>query len=182
MEDRQLVLEWPAACFQLFHPRRQWKILRFLIGTDFPAGDFFSRISRGLCFKIIGHHVDDHCAADYFIRHKLAGVENRQCVSAASEQRRKISCVGWVRTIVRIPMLSGIGKCFLVVGTAAAFALMNVETMDMDTAGVSILWKCLDFGQDKCAAPAGVEIHHTPDIRKVRASTDYGICLRRGIG
>lgn len=158
----------------------QRKIIRLLIGTDFSARDFFPGIPGRLCFKIIGHHMDNDCTSDNFIRYKLAGVEDRQCVSAAAKQRGKIPCVGRMRAAIRIPMLSAVGKCFLVIGTAAAFTFMDMEAMNMDTAGIRILGQCLDFSQDKCASPAWIQIYHTPDVRVGRASPDNRICLRRG--
>ncbi len=153
------------------------------IGQDFTTGDFLSRVPGRLGLEIIGQGMNDNGVPDGFFRHKSACIEHGQCIAAASEQRRHISCVGRMGTSIRVPVLSSIGKRILLVRIRIAIGtFMDMKAVNVNTAGTRILGQCLDFRQEKRTAPAGVEVYDSPDIWISRTSPDDGICFRRRLG
>ena len=147
------------------------KEFHLFVGNNLAAGDFFSRVPRGLGGKIIEHIVNNQSVSNRFFRQKITCVKESQCISAASEQRRKIPGMGGVRALSGIPVFSYMGK-EVIWRFAADGAVVDMETVNIFAAGFIFRRQPLYFGQKERTAPAGVHQGSSPDIRIIWASFD----------
>ena len=77
---------------------------------NFTTSNFCPRIARRLCSKIIEGGMQNHRFANYLVQDKSVRQTRTKSISICPEQRRQISCMMRMRTILRIIVHPRIGK------------------------------------------------------------------------
>lgn len=122
--------------------------------------------------------MNDHGAADDFVKREPVGVKRHKGVALVAEQGRKIARVRRMQAVVGIIVHAGVCKgIFGVSGTGASLVYMESEYIRQTCSGA--LRESLHLCDQKHAAPRPIKGYRSFDIRIFRPAPYIGLRIRR---
>ena len=138
-------------------------ILRSALAND-STGNLISRISGRLGDKIIRSVMNHHTAPKDVTDPKTIRHHTHSCTSTAAQQRRKVTCMGWMFPFDGVIVRTGFRKTRI--GTISVF-------MDMKTEKVGFRFrKSSDLRGHQHPSPAGFKPYDSTQFRMQIVSFD----------